>query len=129
MPDGTPTPAQGQAQPATPPFGTTSAVSPTANRGHEAAGLQALGIAVQQLQKIVPLVQPGSDVGQAVLDAIKKLAKFVPAGSVTPASQRNQLEQMAMRQGQENQQLAALKQMQNPQQGQGQQAMQGMRAA
>jgi len=112
MPDGTPTPVPGQ-QPQQPqaPFGQTSAVSPTANKGHEAAGLQALGLVVQKMTEIIPLVSAGSDIGQAILDALKKLSKFVPAGSVTPASQRNQLEQMAMKQGQNNQQMQALAQM------------------
>lgn len=61
---------------------------------------------------MVPLVGAGSDVGQAVLDALKKLSKFVPPGSVTPAAQRNQLEATAMKQGQNNQQMQMLKQMQ-----------------
>jgi len=129
MPDGTPTPVPGQ-QPQQPqaPFGQTSAVSPTPNRGHEAAGLQALGLVVQKLTEVIPLVGAGSDVGQAVLDALKKLSKFVPSGSVTPASQKNQLEQMAMRQGQNNQQMKALAQMR--QQGQpGQQGQAGAMAA
>lgn len=111
MPDGTPTPVPGQPQQPQAPFGATSAVSPTPNRGHEAAGLQALGLIVQKLGEIVPLVGAGSDVGQVVLDALKKLAKFVPAGSVSPASQRNQLEKMAMQQGQNNQQMQMLQQM------------------
>lgn len=62
------------------------------------------------------MVGAGSDPGQALLDAVKKLAKFVPSGSVTPASQRNQLEQMAMKQGQQNQQMQALQQMRQQQQ-------------
>lgn len=92
-------------------------MGPTPNRGHEAAGLQALGLVVQKLGEIVPLVGAGSDVGQVVLDALKKLSKFVPPGSVTPANQRNQLEKMAQQQGQTNQQMQALQQMR--QQGQG----------
>lgn len=43
---------------------------------------------------------------------IKKLAKFVPPGTMTPAANRNQLEQTAMKQGQNNQQMQMLKQMQ-----------------
>jgi len=33
----------------------------------------------------------------------------VPSGAVSPAGQRNQLEQMAMQQGQQNQQMQMLK--------------------
>lgn len=74
--------------------------------------MQKLGVVLQGLQDLVPLVGASSDVGQAVLDALKKLAKFVPPGSVTPAAQRNQLEQTAMKQGQNNQQMQQLKAMQ-----------------
>jgi hypothetical protein len=85
--------------------------------------MQALGLVVQKMTEIIPLVGAGSDAGQAVLDALKKLSKFVPAGSVTPASQRNQLEQMAMKQGQNNQQMQMLQKMrQQGQAGGGQQA-------
>ena len=51
-----------------------------------------------------------SDIGKACLDALNKLVKFVPAGSVTPAAQKNNIEQMAMRNAQQNQQMQALKQ-------------------
>ncbi len=79
-----------------------------------------MGLVVQKMTEIIPMVGAGSDIGQALLDAVKKISKFVPAGSVTPASQRNQLEQMAMRQGQNNQQMQALQQMRAAQGGQGQ---------
>jgi len=42
---------------------------------------------------------------------IKKLAKFVPPGTMTPAANRNQLEATAMKQGQNNQQMQQLKAM------------------
>ena len=50
--------------------------------------------------------------GQAVFEAMKKLMKFVPPGSVTPASAKNNIEQMAMKNAQQNQQMQALKQQQ-----------------
>lgn len=114
------TPAAVPGQPAPPaqagagqaPFGTTSATGPTPNRGLEAAGLQRLGLVVKQLEEMVPLFGASSDVGKAVLDALNKLIKHVPSGSVTPASQRNQIEQMAMRNVQSNQQMQAVRQMQ-----------------
>ena len=81
--------------------------------------MQKLGVIIQQLQDVLPLVGATSDIGQAVLDALKKFVKFVPAGSVTPAGQRNQLEQMAMKQGQNNQQMQMLKQQQMQGQGGG----------
>lgn len=129
MPDGTPAPVPGQPpQQPQAPFGSTPVVAPTANRGHEAAGLQKLGIALQNLQELLPLVGAGSDVGQAVLDSLKKLSKYVPPGSMTPAAQRNQLEATAMKQGQNNQQMEMLKRMQMQQQGGGAQPPQAKAA-
>ena len=130
MPDGTPAPVPGQAQPQQQPqapFGQSPAVQPTPNRGHEAAAGQALGLIVERMTQIIPMAGAGSDLGQALLDAVKKLAKFVPAGSVTPASRNNQLQEMAMKQGQANQQMEQLRQMRMGQQGQQQQ--QPMKAA
>lgn len=113
MPDGTPAPVPGQPpQPQQAPFGQTPVTAPTPNRGHEAAGLQKLGVALQSLQDALPLLGANSEPGQALLDMIKKLAKFVPPGTMTPAANRNQLEQTALKQGQNNQQMQALKAMQ-----------------
>ena len=60
-----------------------------------------------------------SELGQALFDVMKKLMKFVPAGSVSPAANKNNIEQMAMRNAQQNQQMQALKaqQAQGGQQG------------
>ena len=51
-----------------------------------------------------------SEIGKACLDALNKLVKYVPAGSVSPAAQKNNIEQMAMKNTQQNQQMQALKQ-------------------
>lgn len=112
MPEGTPGQVPGQPQQPQAPFGSTPAVAPTANRGHEAAGLQKLGAALQNLTDALPLLGASSETGQALLDMIKKLAKFVPPGTMTPAANRNQLEATAQKQGQNNQQMQALKAMQ-----------------
>ena len=53
-----------------------------------------------------------TDIGKACLDALNKLVKYVPAGSVSPASAKNNIEQMAMKNAQQNQQMQALKQQQ-----------------
>ena len=87
-------PAAPGGQPQQPPFGSTSATGSTPNKGYEAAGLQKLGVVVKQLETLLPEVGAGSDVGKAVLEALNKLVKFVPAGSVTPAAQKNSLESM-----------------------------------
>jgi len=73
--------------------------------------LQKLGAALQNLTDALPLLGASSEPGQALLDMIKKLAKFVPPGTMTPAANRNQLEATAMKQGQNNQQMQAIQAM------------------
>ena len=93
------------------PFGSTPATGATPNKGFEAAGLQKLGMVVKQLESILPEVGAGSDVGKAVLESLNKLVKFVPAGSVTPAAQKNSIEAMQRQAAERNQQAAALQAM------------------
>ena len=95
----------GQTQP---PFGATQATGPTPNRGYEAAGLQKLGSVVKQLEELIPMVGASSEHGREVLKALNILVKLVPAGSVTPAGERNNIQQMAMKNAQQNQQMQAL---------------------
>lgn len=71
--------------------------------------MQKLGSVVKQLEELVSLFGAASEPGKAVLDALKTLVKLVPSGSVSPASQRNQIEQMAMKNTQGNQQMQAIK--------------------
>lgn len=49
-----------------------------------------------------------SENGRAVLKALDTLVKLVPAGSVSPAAERNNIQQMAQKNSQQNQQMAAL---------------------
>lgn len=108
-----PEPAQSgapQQQSQTPPFGQSGATGPTVNRGYEAAAAQKLGLVVKQLEELIPLAGAASDVGRACLEALNKLVKLVPAGSVTPAAGKNNIEQMAMRNTQQNQQMQAIRQ-------------------
>ena len=110
MPEGTPASLPGQSQ--QPPMGSTPATAPSPNRGHEAAGMQKLGVALQTLQQALPLLQTNSEQWKAVNKMVDQLAKFVPPGSVSPAGNQNQLQQMAMKQQQDNQQMQMLKQKQ-----------------
>ena len=82
-------------------MGASSMSGPTPNRGMEAAGMQRLAMVVKQLTDILPMLGATSEIGMAAMDAIKKFAKFIPAGTVSPAAERNNIEQMAMR-NQEN---------------------------
>lgn len=110
MPLGAPAPGQA----ATPPFGQTGATSPTPNLGYEAAGLQKLGAIVKQLEDLIPLFGATTEAGMAVMDTLKKLVKFVPPGSVTPAAEKNMLEQAMMKNIQNNQQVQAIRGAQMP---------------
>jgi hypothetical protein len=129
----TPAPAPGAAppggQPQQPPFGQTPATGATPNKGYEAAGLQELGVIVKQMEKILPQLGASSEPGQAILKALNSLVKFVPAGSVTPAAQKNSIEAQQRNMAQNNQQMMALKQrMMQGQGGGGQPQPQGAAA-
>lgn len=99
-------------QPQQAPFGQTGATSPTPNLGYEAAGLQKLGSIVKQLEDLIPMFGVTTEAGQAVMDTLKKLVKFVPPGSVTPAAEKNMIEQRMMKNVQNNQQVQAMRQAQ-----------------
>jgi hypothetical protein len=105
-----PTAVPGSPQPQQAPFGSTPATGPTPNRGYEAAGLQRLGSVVKNLEEMIPMFGASSEHGREVLKALNILVKLVPAGSVTPASQKNNIEQMAMSNVKSNQQMQALQQ-------------------
>lgn len=105
-----PAPAAPGGQPAQPPFGATQATGSTPNKGYEAAGLQKLGVVVKQLEAMLPELGASSEAGQAVLKALTSLTKFVPAGSVTPAAQKNSIEAQQRAMAQNNQQMQALQQ-------------------
>ena len=105
-----PAPAAPGGQPAQPPFGQTPATGATPNKGYEAAGLQKLGVVVKQLEGLIAELGATSEPGQAVLKALNSLVKFVPAGSVTPAAQKNSIEAQQRSMAQNNQQMMALKQ-------------------
>ena len=107
MPEQTPAAAPQQSQ--QPPMGASPLSGPTPNKGYEAAGLQQLGSVLKQLERLVPLLGATSEPGAAVLKALSSLGKFVPAGSVSPASDANNAQQAMMKATQNNAQMQALK--------------------
>lgn len=113
----TPAPA-GQAQ-QQPPFGSSPATGPTQNAGYDAQAAQQLGFIVKQLEQLVAKAGATSEIGKVALDALNKLVKHVPQGAVSPASQRNMIEQMAMKNTEQNQNMQALQQRGMPPGGQG----------
>lgn len=90
----------------------------TPNKGFEAAGLQKLGVIVKQMEALLPMLGSTSEAGKAVLEALSKLAKHIPTGSVTPAAERNTIQDMFMKAQQNGQMQKQLDQ----QRAQGQQA-------
>lgn len=108
----TPVPgAPGGQPPQQPPFGATPATGSTPNKGYEAAGLQKLGVLIKQMETMLPELGASSDAGKAVLECLNKLVKFSPAGSVTPAAQKNSIEAQQRNMAQNNQQMQALQAM------------------
>ena len=100
--------APGAQQPQQPPSGVSPATGPTPNKGYEAAAAQRLGLVIKQLEELIPMAGATTDIGKACLDALNKLVKFVPAGSVSPASAKNNIEQMAMKNAQQSQTMKSM---------------------
>lgn len=106
MPDTAPAAAPQQQQA---PFGQSPATGPTPNKGFEAAAAQRLGMIIKQLEEIIGTAGATSEIGQAALKMLNIGVKMVPPGSVTPASAKNNIEQMAMKNTQQAQQMQQLK--------------------
>lgn len=65
---------------------------------------------IKQMTELFSMLGPGSEVGKDVLKALNTLSKHVPPGSVTPAAEKNGIEQMALKNAQQSQQMQQLKQ-------------------
>ena len=79
-------------------------------------GLQRLGLMMQQLREIAPMLGVGHEAYNGIQDFIKKVSKFVPPGSVTPAAQNQMIQRLSQSQQQNNQQMQALQQQRQQQQ-------------
>jgi len=97
-------PAKGQ------PFGSSPATGPTQNAGQTAAGLQIVGMLINGISKAIPMVGAASEVGRVLVEFLPKLTKLVPAGSVTPAAEKNAMDQMRLQAAQAGPQMAAMRQ-------------------
>lgn len=91
------------------PFGSSPATGPTPNRGFEVAGLQKLGLVLKQLEMLLPMLGSGSEAGKDVLKCINTLGKHVQPGTNSPASEKNQIEEMALKNAQRSQQVAQMR--------------------
>jgi len=85
----------------TPPFGSSPATGPTQNKGHEVAGVKRIGLILDAIAETVPLVGAASEAGQALTEAMRKLAKFVPPGAVSPADKMNATRAQMLKQQQQ----------------------------
>lgn len=69
------------------------------------------------LEDILATSGSSSEVGKVALECLNKVVKLVPAGSVSPAAQKNNLDQMQMKNAQSNQAMQQLRQQSQPQGG------------
>ena len=70
-----------------------------------------MSLAIKMLGELMTKVGAASPMGKDIAKAIYDLNKHVPAGSVSPAAENNQLEALRMRQMQMAPQMAALRSM------------------
>ena len=117
---GQPPAAGGQA-----PFGQSSAMGPTPNRGAEAQAMQKLAMAVKLVGDALGAAGATSELGQEILKFLPKLSKLVAPGASTPASEKNGIDQMAMKNAQQNQAMQQMRQKMMQGGGGGQQPPQG----
>lgn len=96
------------------PFGQAPVTGPTPNKGFEAAALKRVGLVVKQLTELLQLADASTDVGKDILKAINMLVKHVPSGSVSPADEKGEMQRRQMANTQNNQQMQALRQSQQP---------------
>jgi hypothetical protein len=100
------------------PFGASPATQQTPNRGQEAKAMQLLSFVVKHLGDAVAMAGAGSELGQKILKPLQDLSKLVVPGSSSPASDKNTMEEMQMKNAQQNQMMQQLRQ-QRMQQAQG----------
>jgi len=72
--------------------------------------MQRVGVVLNALTEALPMAGATSDLGKAIMDAIKSLAKVVPPGSVSPQSQKNTIDQMQTKNVQNQAMMAQMKQ-------------------
>jgi hypothetical protein len=106
-------------------MGVSPATGPTPNKGYEAAAMQRLGLVIKNLMDLLPMAG-ATDLGKTINKMIEMGLKHVPAGSNTQASERNAIDQMAMKNAQAAQTNKTLQQPQGQQGGQPPSGGQGM---
>lgn len=79
-----------------PAFGSSPATQATPNAGYDAAAVQGLGVVINMMQRLLLQAGATSEIGKVILKSMNDLVKAVPAGTVTPAAEKNMLGQAQM---------------------------------
>jgi hypothetical protein len=90
--------------------GSTPATTPTQNKGFDAAAIQTAGAALRLLEMAAQKAGAQSELGIMLYKFIPKLAEMIPPGAVSPAGQKNELENQQLRNAQQGQQVQQLRQ-------------------
>ena len=96
------------------PFGNSQASQATPNAGYEAVAKQRIGVIANQIQDLLKLVGATGEMGQKLVKVLNDLVKMVPAGTTSPASEKNMLDQAQMRNTQNMATAQQLKQRMQP---------------
>lgn len=98
------TPAPSSVQPPQPPTGAPAAppnsagaapvTQPVPNRGNEAMAAQSAALIVKLMGEAIGVAGGASELGLALADCIRKLAKYVPQAHGNPAANLDSLKQL-----------------------------------
>lgn len=77
-------------------------------------GEQGVSLILDAATQLLPMVGAASEMGQLLLDFVKKASKLVQPGAVSPAGKQNQIEEMMRKNAQNGQQVASMRQSQQP---------------
>ncbi len=108
---GAPPQAGAGTMPGQPPFGPSPTTMPTPNRGHQAAGLAQVAVAVRILEKALPMLGAESEPGGIVMKTITNLAKLVPQGSTSQGVENQAMQGLMQQQKQEQPMLQVMRSM------------------
>lgn len=100
-----------------PPMGVSPATGPTPNSGMEMKGEQGVALILDAAAELLPMVGAASQMGQLLLDFIKKGSRLVQPGAVSPAGKQNQIEDMMRRNAQNGANMQMVRQGLQPQPG------------
>ena len=91
-------------------MGSSPATSPSPNVGAEMKGMQSVALILDAATQALASVGAASEMGQLLLDFIKKGSKLVQPGAVSPADKKNQLDSMQRQNAENGQNLSMMRQ-------------------